>query len=210
MALAVVPRSFMLAPLLALVLCSTALNSLYRRKKLLSRDVEYKFAKGSLEDGKRRVILVTGGMGLVGREIVRLLLEDGGVAVRCFDLAWSERDQDTRVTRIRGSLENMDHLARAFAGVDSVIHCAALLGPLGVVERDLVRVNIHGTQNVLLACFSRQVKRLVATSSAAAVLSRAAGQATQTGDETQVAYPADKRDHIEPYGWWVAGPARAA
>ena len=190
----------------------------YRKKKLAAQHVDYSFVKvhslprrlpkqymaaanqqpkGTLEDGEKRVILVTGGLGLVGREVVRLLLEDGTVAVRCFDVV-PPNSADARVTHVRGRLEDFDHCERACEGVDSVIHCAALLGPLGVTEQDLMRVNVHGTQTLMLACYVRQVKRLVVTSSVAAVLDRQKGQLMQCGDEMHVKYPARKEDFIEP------------
>ena len=107
-----------------------------------------------------------------------------------------------RVTYFQGKVEDVEDLLPAFKNCDTVIHCAAALSPLGVTHRELYRANVDGTKNVILACISRGVRRLVYTSSTAAVLSRSeALNRVQTGSEDQNPYPEDATDFFEKYGY---------
>ena len=99
-------------------------------------------------------ILITGGAGSVGRELA-LTLAAAGHAVRVLDLPqcdFGAFDGVARVEVLKGGIEDAALLRRAAAGVDSVIHLAALLPPAS--ERDRATtwaVNVRGTQNVLEA-----------------------------------------------------------
>jgi nucleoside-diphosphate-sugar epimerase len=109
---------------------------------------------------------------------------------------------DQRVTYYQGSIERVEDLTRALKNVDTVIHCAGLLNSLDVTLDELFRVNVDGTKNVILACLSCGVKRLLSTSSVAAVLKRSEGSShVQTGCEDEVTYPKDSADFFDDYGY---------
>ncbi|HTS74416.1 MAG TPA: NAD-dependent epimerase/dehydratase family protein, partial [Gaiellaceae bacterium] len=63
-------------------------------------------------------------------------------------------------------LGDRDGLERALDGCDAVFHVAALYS-FDEPARELERVNVEGTRNVLAACAARGVRRLVHTSSSA-------------------------------------------
>lgn len=127
--------------------------------------------------------LVTGGTGLIGSHVVRLLVERG---------------DDVRLATRQGSrlesLEGLDYEAvtcdildrgavrRALRGVDRVYHVAGLTSLRASAEQ-LFRVNVTGTRIVLEECLKAGVERVVHTSSVAAIGPARRGS---TADETQV------------------------
>ena len=132
-------------------------------------------------DGVGPVCLVTGGNGYIGRHLVRRLLELG-CEVRAFDLAPFEGDP--RVTGIVGDVRNASDIGPACEGVDTVFHTAAIINTLALarpsVRRQVFGVNVLGTERVVRACQEAGVKKLVLTSSTAAVVDRP----IRGGDET--------------------------
>lgn len=110
---------------------------------------------------------VTGGTGFLGRALVEALVCDGHEVV-----ATARRD-DAELARlpvrvVRGDLADRDLLRDAFDGCDVVFHVAAKAGVWGD-SREYERTNVVGTENVIAACQARKVRRLVYTSSPAAV-----------------------------------------
>ncbi|HET6881436.1 MAG TPA: NAD-dependent epimerase/dehydratase family protein [Pirellulales bacterium] len=95
------------------------------------------------------ITLVTGATGLVGNNVVRLLL-DQGRAVRVL----VRQNSDTRpfdglqVERASGDVCDADSLRRACRGVQRVVHAAARvhIGWTGLEEQRIV--NVEGTRNV--------------------------------------------------------------
>lgn len=111
-------------------------------------------------------VLVTGGTGFVGANIVRALLADG-YGVRVLARPTSNRKALTGcpVEVVVGDVLDRDSLRPAIAGCRLVFHAAAdyrLWVPDPAV---LYRTNIEGTRNVLEACTSVSVERIVYTSS---------------------------------------------
>ena len=121
----------------------------------------------SEEPGKANA-LVTGGSGMLGKEIVRCLIEDGGYKVYSLDLFIPEEEKrDSQVcSYIQADITNFDDLLKATRGMDVVFHTAAILPTvLGAKDSDFDDVNVKGTENVIAACKECKVKRLVYTSS---------------------------------------------
>lgn len=115
-------------------------------------------------------VLVTGGVGFIGRELVRRLLGVGKKVIVFDSLATSERSAiPSGVTFIHGDIRNPQDLNAAFQGVDLVFHAAANAnGSLSVHDPIYdFEVNAQGTYNVLEAARSAKVKRFVYISSAA-------------------------------------------
>lgn len=113
-----------------------------------------------------RVCLVTGGAGYLGRALVRRLL-DAGCEVRTLDV----REGDARATHFTADLRDHDAIAKAFVGVDTVLHTAALISTVDeadarpALRRTVYGVNVVGTENVLRASRNAGVRALVHTSS---------------------------------------------
>lgn len=107
--------------------------------------------------------LVTGGGGFLGEAIVRLLRERGD-AVRSFSRGTYPALDALGVEQARGDLADQAAVAAAAEGCDVVFHVAAKAGVWGS-SADYYRANVVGTQNVLAACRTHGVRRLVFTSS---------------------------------------------
>ena len=115
-------------------------------------------------------VFVTGGSGFIGSHVVRELIAMGR-EVRCLvlpeDQAPALRDLD--VTRVNGSLLDQHVLDDAVDGCELVIHLAALFSLWLKDASQIHRVNVEGTRRVMRAARKNAVKRVVYTSSIAAV-----------------------------------------
>ena len=114
-------------------------------------------------------VLITGGAGSVGRQLVEMFAESGR-AVRIFDLPmmdFSGLEGREGIEIVRGDITDADGVRSAVAEADAVLHLAALLPPNSERDRDLTfRVNVGGTQNIIAAMESQNPgARLVFTSS---------------------------------------------
>jgi len=114
-------------------------------------------------------VLVTGGGGFIGSNLVRALL-DAGDDVRVLDnFSTGNRANlnDLDVEIVEGELRSYERVHNAVRGVDVVFH----LGALGSVPRSVQdpltssAVNVEGTLNVLLAARDEGVRRVVYSSS---------------------------------------------
>ncbi|MHC1729907.1 MAG: NAD-dependent epimerase/dehydratase family protein [Syntrophobacteraceae bacterium] len=121
-------------------------------------------------------ILVIGGAGLIGSHVVEELLKEDIAEVIVYDnfcrgtyynLSSAMIDSRCRIYEIGGDILQTDILDAAMKGVDGVVHLAALwLLQSHEYPRSAFDVNIRGTFNVLEACVSNNIKRLVYSSSA--------------------------------------------
>jgi UDP-glucose 4-epimerase len=121
-------------------------------------------------------ILVIGGAGLIGSHVVEELLKEDIKEVIVYDnfcrgthenLKEALKDPRCRIFEIGGDILQADILDTAMQNVDAVIHLAALwLLQCYEYPRAAFDVNIRGTFNVLEACVSHNIKRLVYSSSA--------------------------------------------
>ena len=108
--------------------------------------------------------LITGGAGFLGINLVRYLLERGE-QIRSLDIAPFDYPEMSRVEVIDGDIRDPAIAARATAGVDVVVHCAAAL-PL--CHRDEIFSTEVGGTRVLLECaLASNVRRFIFISSTA-------------------------------------------
>jgi dihydroflavonol-4-reductase len=114
--------------------------------------------------------LVTGSAGLIGSNVVKVLL-DAGVDVRAMVLP----GEDTRnlvkldVEKIEGNVLDLPSIDRALTGCDTLFHLAAVYS---IWEKDrsiFYKVNVQGSRNVLWAARKAGVEKVVYTSSVAAL-----------------------------------------
>ena len=114
-------------------------------------------------------VLITGGAGSVGRQLVEMFAE-AGRDVRVFDLPMMDfsglEDRDG-IEIVRGDITDADGVRKAVEGADAVLHLAAILPPNSERNRDVTfNVNVGGTQNIISAMESANPDaRLVFTSS---------------------------------------------
>jgi UDP-glucose 4-epimerase len=113
-------------------------------------------------------ILVTGGAGRLGSEVVRLGAERGHEIV-AFDLPqarWENVSEILGVEALKGDITDAENVEEACRGVDGVIHLAAILPPRSEANRELtMRVNIEGTRNITESLQRRKGKPIVFASS---------------------------------------------
>lgn len=112
------------------------------------------------------MLLVTGATGFVGSAVVAYLHEQG-YAVRAVVRDPSRADVlPAGVERVAADLADADSLARAMDGCEGVFHLAAAVGMPGPEAREL---NVGGTRRVVEAVRRAGVRRLVHTSTSAAI-----------------------------------------
>jgi 3beta-hydroxy-Delta5-steroid dehydrogenase / steroid Delta-isomerase len=131
-------------------------------------------------------VLVTGGSGFVGANLVTELL-DRGHEVRSFDRAPSPLPDHPKLEVLEGDICDADTVAAAVAGVDTVFHTAAIIDLTGggaVSQENRKRsfaINVTGTENLVRAAQAAGVKRFVYTASNSVVMG---GRQISGGDET--------------------------
>lgn len=126
---------------------------------------------------KDKVILVTGGTGSIGNEIVKKLINLQPKIVRVLDnneTALFELEQELGTENIRtfiGDIRDKERLNRAFENVDIIFHAGALkhVSLCEFNPFDAVKTNVLGTQNVLNAALDMNVKKVVMISTDKAV-----------------------------------------
>lgn len=109
-------------------------------------------------------ILVTGGAGFFGINLVRYALQRGDL-VKSLDLAPFDYPERDRITEITGDIRDPDALRSAMSGVDVVIHAAAAL-PL-YSPREIYTTDVVGTRTVLSVGHELGIARVVHISSTA-------------------------------------------
>ncbi len=131
-------------------------------------------------------VLVTGGSGFVGANLVSELLERGH-EVRSFDRAPSPLPAHPRLQVVQGDICDKNTVAAAVEGIDTVFHTAAIIDLMGGASvtdeyrRRSFAVNVGGTENLVEAAQDAGVKRFVYTASNSVVMG---GQRISGGDET--------------------------
>ena len=115
-------------------------------------------------------VLVTGGTGFVGSQIVAALVRRGD-AVRVLHRATSKRImlEGLPVEHVLGDVQEPEAVARAVVGCDLVFHVAAVASYWRTQREQVYKVNVEGTRIVMEACLAAGVPRVVHTSSVAAI-----------------------------------------
>ena len=116
----------------------------------------------SREDPK--TVLVTGGAGFLGINLIRFLLERGH-RVRSYDIAPFPYPEAGRIDVLQGDIRHRALHDRAFDGVDVVVHCAAAL-PLAD-PAEIHSTNVDGTFALLESAARKGIGRFVHISSTA-------------------------------------------
>ena len=118
------------------------------------------------------MVLVTGATGFLGSELVRQLLLKGEV-VRALkrDSSVIPRilENETRVEWVNADLLDYYSLEDAMEGITRVYHCAAMVSFAKKDKKEMMKVNVEGTINLLNVCEARQIVKFVHVSSVAAI-----------------------------------------
>jgi len=107
-----------------------------------------------------KLVLVTGAAGLLGRFVVEELLRNG-YDVRGFDRRRGAAKIDWRVADVTDTVAVGD----AVAGVDAILHIAAVPNIWSGDGQTIIRVNVQGTYTVLEAAQQAGIERFVFCSS---------------------------------------------
>ena len=139
-------------------------------------------------------VLVTGGCGFIGANLVRMLL-DKGQQVMVFDnLSTGTRDymDGLDITFSEGDIRDTGALGDALAGADRVVHLAAYGSVVESVEdpQTNFEMNVVGTFNVLNQAVRHNIRKLVFSSTGGALI----GDAIPPVNEQSLPKP------ISPYG----------
>ena len=122
-------------------------------------------------------ILITGGTGSLGKELTKTILKKWPNIKKLVIYSRDEQKQfqmaqefpESKYPAIRyfiGDFRDLERLKRAFNGIDYVIHAAAMKH-VHIAEYnpdECVKTNIGGADNVIKACFSSNVSKVVALS----------------------------------------------
>jgi nucleoside-diphosphate-sugar epimerase len=126
----------------------------------------------------KRRILITGGLGFVGRALVDRFA-DLGHEVTCVDLVDKPFRKDVKFQKL--DIRDPAAVSEACAGMDSIVHNASLVHTRHNREEDVWGVNLGGTEHILQACTEHGIPRLTYISSASAVYE---GADIENGDES--------------------------
>ncbi len=133
-------------------------------------------------------ILVTGATGFVGSHVVRKLLSAGNkVRILRRQSSSTKMLEGLNVETAIGDVTDRDSVFKAVDGCEAVFHVAGHVSFWSGAREAQNRINVDGTRNLVEACLAHKVKRLVHTSSIAAIGHAPDGA---VGDETI------------PYNWW--------
>lgn len=131
-----------------------------------------------MEEFKNKVVIVTGGTGSIGSEIVRQLLATEAAQIRIYSRDEHKQHElkqdlgdDRRLRYLVGDIRDKDRLDFAFLGVDICFHAAALKH-VPVCEYnpfEAVKTNIVGTQNVIDISIKHNLEKVMALSTDKAV-----------------------------------------
>lgn len=119
-------------------------------------------------------ILVTGGTGSFGKKFVAAVLRDHDPKrvivfsrdeLKQYEMSLGYTDEP-RIRFFLGDVRDKERLWRAFAGVDVVVHAAALkqVPAAEFNPFEAVKTNIHGAQNIIDAALDRGVDKVIALS----------------------------------------------
>ena len=119
-------------------------------------------------------ILVTGGAGVIGKHLVKYLLDKGNT-ITIFDNFSNSEEKSLEyyiksgVKIVNGDIRKFDEILKETEDQDVLIHLAAKISVSQSIlnPSETFEVNVDGTKNVLEACKKNYVKKIIIASSAA-------------------------------------------
>ena len=118
---------------------------------------------------KNKKVLITGGTGSLGRALTKRLLAEKVDVIRIFSrnenkqVTMQSEFHDDRLRFLIGDIRDLSRLQRALDGIDIVFHAAALKH-VPVIEYnpfEAINTNVIGSRNVVEACLSENVDRVI-------------------------------------------------
>ncbi|MCL4378893.1 MAG: NAD(P)-dependent oxidoreductase [Actinobacteria bacterium] len=113
-------------------------------------------------------VAVTGGLGFLGRYVVKELIESGA-EVTIFDINEPNKKYDSFFKGskcYKGNILNIDDCRSAFKNADVIVHLAAIIGAITDFPPETVfNVNTTGTFNVFKAAYDIGINKIIYASS---------------------------------------------
>ncbi len=115
-------------------------------------------------------ILVTGATGFLGHHLVKRLINDGhNVRILKEKEASLDLLKGLKIEIFEGDIKDFESVKKVVSGCEIVFHLAGLISYWSRQNNLQFEINVIGTRNVVKACLEEKVKRLIYTSSTAAV-----------------------------------------
>ena len=111
------------------------------------------------------IVLVTGGSGFLGINMIRYLRDKGEKKIRSLDIAPFDYPEKDEVESVVGDVRDLELVRKCMKDVKWVVHTAAAL-PL-YSEKDIYSTEVDGIENVLKAAEEAGVERVIDISSTA-------------------------------------------
>jgi UDP-N-acetylglucosamine 4,6-dehydratase len=130
------------------------------------------------EKMKHKKILITGGTGSIGQEIVQEILKYEPKVVRILDVdetkqfeLQQEYEDHENVRFLLGDIRDKERLSRAVEDIDIIYHTAALKHVLACEYNpfEAIKTNVIGIQNLIDVAMDEEVEKVIFTSSDKAV-----------------------------------------
>ena len=132
------------------------------------------------------MVAVTGANGLLGNFILKKFLDEEipvvGIRRESSDLSFVDENVKKLEWR-NANVNDSNSLIEAFKGAEVVVHAAALVSFDPRAKKKIYDTNVEGTRNVVNACLSSGIQRVILISSVAA-LGRKKGQ-TEINEDSQ-------------------------
>ena len=146
-----------------------------------------------MNDLKNKTIIVTGGAGFIGSNLVDALIERGNEVIIIDNLTTGKKENINQQAKFyKADIVNLDKIKPLFKGVDYVFHLAAFARVQPSIEDPITsnNINLNGTLNVLVAARDANVKKVIYSASSSAY-----------GNQTEMPLQENMPAHpISPYG----------
>ena len=115
------------------------------------------------------MILVTGGAGLLGKELITQLLLQGKQVRAIYNNTKLADFHNDNLQQMQCNILDVVSLEEAMKAVEYVYHCAAIVSFNPKRKQEMFKINIEGTANVVNAALDAGIKKMVYVSSVAAL-----------------------------------------
>ncbi|WP_462219044.1 NAD-dependent epimerase/dehydratase family protein [Ferruginibacter sp.] len=115
------------------------------------------------------MILVTGGAGLLGKELITQLLAQGKKVRAIYNKTPLPNFNSNNLEQLQCNILDVVGLEEAMAGIEEIYHCAAIVTFNPKRKMEMFKINIEGTANVVNIALEAGVKKMLHVSSVAAL-----------------------------------------
>lgn len=112
----------------------------------------------------RKNILITGGSGFLGINLIRYLLNKN-YSITSLDIVDFDYPEKEKIKIVKGDIRDKEIVKKSIMGNNIVIHCAAAL-PL-YKKKDIFTTDVDGTRNLLEESYNNKIERFIHISSTA-------------------------------------------